>query len=43
MFSGTNPELQVKFGAKSIAHKEAFKNFKDNLEKEKRKAENKQA
>lgn len=43
MFSGTNPELQVKFGPKSIAHKEAFKNFKDNLEKEKRKAENKKA
>lgn len=41
MFSDTNPELQVKFGPKSIAHKEAFKKFKDNLEKEKSKAENK--
>lgn len=43
MFCDTNPELQVKFGAKSIAHQEAFKKFKENLEKEKRKAENKQA
>ena len=42
MFCDTNPELQVKFGAKSIAHQEAFKKFKDNLEKEKRKVENKQ-
>lgn len=42
MFCDTNPELQVKFGAKSIAHQEAFKKFKENLEKEKRKAENKQ-
>lgn len=42
MFSDTNPELQIKFGPKSIAHQEAFKKFKDNLEKEKNKSENKQ-